>query len=366
MREQRRSLPDGPGVYLFRDDARQGHLRRQGEVDPQARRRPLLQPVTRGAVEMVDLHRPDRLPARRLRGRGAARRAELHQAVQAALQHPPARRQVLSVHRDLDGRGLPARLLHARAPPPRPRCTSARTRTPRRCAARSTCCRRSSCSAPARAPSRAGAAARRAWTTTSSAAGRPASATSKEEYREAIDGVIDVPLRAATARSSATSKRRMKAAAAAQEFEQAALERNRLRAVREPARAPARRQRVGRHARRGRGRGRRHRRQRAGLPGARRRALRPPVVLPRQRGRAASSARSPRSSSCSTTATPMAIPPQVIVQRDVRRARRSLGEALTERRGARVEVRARRARRQAPDPRARRAQRARSRSTRSA
>ena len=58
---------------------------------------------------------------RRHRGRGAADGAELHQAVPAALQHPPARRQVLSVHRDLARRGLPARLLHARAPPPRPR-----------------------------------------------------------------------------------------------------------------------------------------------------------------------------------------------------------------------------------------------------
>ena len=55
------------------------------------------------------------------RGRGAARRAELHQAVPAALQHPAARRQVLPVHRDLARRGLPARLLHARAPPARAR-----------------------------------------------------------------------------------------------------------------------------------------------------------------------------------------------------------------------------------------------------
>ena len=64
--------------------------------------------------------RPHRVRARLQRGRGAARRAELHQAVPAALQRPAARRQVLSVHRDLDGRGVPARLLHARAPSPRP------------------------------------------------------------------------------------------------------------------------------------------------------------------------------------------------------------------------------------------------------
>ena len=78
----------------------------------------------------------------------------------------------------------------------------------------------------------------------------------------------------------------MRAAAAAEEFEQATLERNRLRAVR----SLLERRRVAnesvRHVRRGRRGGRRARRQRAGLPGARRRALRPPVLLPGQRDRA--------------------------------------------------------------------------------
>ena len=104
---------------------------------------------SRAAREMVSDDRPHRVRPRRQRGRGAAGRAELHQAVQAALQRPAARRQVLSVHRDLDGRGVPARLLHARAPPPRPRCTSGRTRTPSASATRSTCSARSSCSARA-------------------------------------------------------------------------------------------------------------------------------------------------------------------------------------------------------------------------
>ena len=70
---------------------------------------------------MVALHRPHRVPRRGERAGGAAHRADLHQAVQAALQHPAARRQVLSLHRHQPRRGLPARLLHARAPPPRPR-----------------------------------------------------------------------------------------------------------------------------------------------------------------------------------------------------------------------------------------------------
>ena len=127
----------------------QGHLRRQGEVDPQARRQPLLQPGHARRRTRWSTRSTRRVRPRRLRGRGAADRAELHQAVQAALQHPPARRQVLSVHRDLAGRGLPARLLHARAPPPRPRLLrpvlerQARARHARPAAARS------SCSAPA-------------------------------------------------------------------------------------------------------------------------------------------------------------------------------------------------------------------------
>ncbi|CAA9516859.1 MAG: Excinuclease ABC subunit C, partial [uncultured Solirubrobacterales bacterium] len=64
--------------------------------------------------------RVDRVPGHPDRGRGLPRRAELHQAVQAALQHSPARRQVVPLHRHLARRGLSARLLHARAPPPRP------------------------------------------------------------------------------------------------------------------------------------------------------------------------------------------------------------------------------------------------------
>ena len=48
-------------------------------------------------------------------------RAGVHQAVPPAFQHPAARRQVLSVHRDLPRRAVSARVLHPRAPPPRPR-----------------------------------------------------------------------------------------------------------------------------------------------------------------------------------------------------------------------------------------------------
>ena len=112
------SLPDQPGVYLFKDAEGRGPLRRQGDLDPQAGGRPLL-----GQVRDPRLHRPgrvDRLPGHGERGRGAARRAAVHQAPPAAVQHPPARRQVLPLHRDQRRRGVPARLLHPRAPPLRP------------------------------------------------------------------------------------------------------------------------------------------------------------------------------------------------------------------------------------------------------
>ena len=101
----------------------------------------------------------------------------------------------------------------------------------------------------------------------------------QEEYREAIDGVIAF-LSGRYREIERDLERRMKAAA-----ERAGVRAGRAGA--QPpargalaARAPARGQRGGRHARRDRRRGRRHRRQRPGLPGPRRRALRPPVVLP--------------------------------------------------------------------------------------
>ena len=71
--------------------------------------------------DMVGVDREHRVRRHPDRGRGAARRAELHQAVPAALQRPAARRQVVPVHRDLARRGVPARLLHAREAPARPR-----------------------------------------------------------------------------------------------------------------------------------------------------------------------------------------------------------------------------------------------------
>ena len=110
--------------------------------------------------------RIDRLRRHRERGRGAARRAELHQAAPAGFQHPPAGRQVLPVHRHLARRGVPARLLHTRAPPSRRAPTSAPSRAPSACARRSTCSASSSPTEPARGRSPAARPATPASTTT--------------------------------------------------------------------------------------------------------------------------------------------------------------------------------------------------------
>ena len=153
--------------------------------------------------------------------------------------------------------------------------------------------------------------------------GARASATSaKEEYREGIDGVIAFlsgPLQGDRARRS-TSEMQLAAG-------RAALRGRRPRA--QPAaggalaaRAPARRQRGRRHAGRDRGRGGRGRGQRAGLPGPRRGALRPPELLPRQRGRAASVAEVAEAFILQYYASAMTVPPLLVVQREVGRATR--------------------------------------------
>ena len=95
---------------------------------------------------------------------------------------------------------------------------------------------------------------------------------SKEEYREGIDGVIAF-LSGRFRQIERDLEQRMHFAAGEQDYEQAALERNRLQAVR----ALLERQRVANEAagtlRRGRRRRRGRRGQRPGLPGPRRRAL---------------------------------------------------------------------------------------------
>ena len=184
------TCPTGPASTSSGRRGR-GDLRRQGALAQEARRQPLLQP---GDARRGRDGRPGarhRVPAARDRGRGAARRAEPDQAPPAAVQHPPARRQELPVHRDLDGRGLPARLLHARAPPPQARVLrpvlqrQAHARDARRAAARS------SCSAPARARSRGGARGSPCLDFHINRCGAPCVGyVTREQYMESIDGVV--------------------------------------------------------------------------------------------------------------------------------------------------------------------------------
>ena len=181
---------------------------------------------------------------------------------------------------------------------------------------------------------------------------------SKEEYRAGIDGVIAF-LSGRFRQIERELEDRMFFAAGQQDYEQATIERNRLQSVR----ALLERQRVA-DDRAGTydavavavdGDGG----QRAGLPGPRRRALRPPVLLPRQRGRVRRRARG------------RGVPAPVLRERDVDpgadrragRARRRLRARRARRDAGRAPQRAgrdprRRARRQAPHPRPRRAQRA--------
>ena len=178
--------------------ARPGALHRQGEVAAAARAqllpggaatraRRIRQPARTGRRHRGDRHRH--------RGRGAAPRAEPGQAPPAAVQRPPARRQVVPVHRG-HGRGrLPARHVHARAAPARRRLL--RPVREREEGARDARRAQPRLPVPAlRGPeARPPLAGSRASTTTSSAAWRRASATSRRRSYRAIDRRRDrVPL----------------------------------------------------------------------------------------------------------------------------------------------------------------------------
>ncbi len=108
---------------------------------------------------------------------------------------------------------------------------------------------------------------------------------SREEYRRNIDAIVDF-LSGRYRQVEDDEQAKMEEAAAAHEFERAALHRDRLAAIQLAVRAPAGRRRLGRHRRPDRRRRRGRRRQRPGLPGARRHPRRAPELLPRQPGRA--------------------------------------------------------------------------------
>ena len=116
---QLKALPDTPGVYLFHGAS--GEVLYVGKAKSLRKR---VQSYFRGV-----LCRPAHRRARRsgsrtsrcssspVRDRGAAARAEPDQAPPADVQHPPARRQVLPLHRRHRRRRVPAGDVHPRAPP---------------------------------------------------------------------------------------------------------------------------------------------------------------------------------------------------------------------------------------------------------
>ena len=115
--------PAKPGVYLFRDRAGDVlYVGKAKSLRPRVRSYFQQSQDSRTAIQQLAGpgrgHRGDRDAER---GRGAAPRAEPRQAAPAAVQRPPARRQVVSVHRRHRRGRVPARHVHARAPPPRRR-----------------------------------------------------------------------------------------------------------------------------------------------------------------------------------------------------------------------------------------------------
>ncbi len=230
--EQRRKLPDAPGVYLFHD--RKGKVLYVGKasVDQEARGVALLDAVdarrewacsarSTGSSSSSPRPRRRRCSPSRTSSASTARASTCGCATTSRTRTSRSRstRTSRACTSRASGTAAGAR-------------TSGRSRTPSGCATRSTCSGRSSSSGPATAPSRAARRGRPAWTTSSSAAGRPASATSRRRSTaKSIDSIISF-LSGRYRHIERELEQQMQAAAREQEFEQAALYRNRLKSVR--------------------------------------------------------------------------------------------------------------------------------------
>ncbi|MDQ3675495.1 MAG: excinuclease ABC subunit UvrC [Actinomycetota bacterium] len=341
LRDERRSLPDGPGVYLFRDAAAKviyvgkaksirkrvaGHFSRAGGVG-----------VPRGAVEMVRLiHEIDSLLV-------SSEAEALLTEIRFIKQYKPRFNVRLR-----DDKSYPFLAISIDEDHPRVYFTRERHRRDRLYFGPYSNAKRvrgtldllqkvfafRSCSGiePGR---RSGSPCLDFYI---KRCGAPCVGyQSKEQYREAIDGVIAF-LSGRYQQIERDLERRMKEAAEAQEFEQAALERNRLRAVR----SLLERQRVANES--------------VGtldavavaVDGVDANAqvfqIRDGVLFDRQSFYLANETGREVGEVVEEFllqyyGDQMAIPPQVIVQHEVESAQ-VLGEVLAEQRGARVEVRA--------------------------
>ncbi len=92
-------LPQKPGVYQMLDVARRGAVRRQGAQSEEPRHQllPCVGPQRKDdGVGRADSRHRDHADVER--NRSAAARAEPDQKAAAAIQHRPARRQVISLH----------------------------------------------------------------------------------------------------------------------------------------------------------------------------------------------------------------------------------------------------------------------------
>ena len=301
LTEQRRALPDQPGVYLFRDARGKRRLRRQGEVDPQAGRQPLLQPddatarpTSRREVDHIEylvvqteaealLTEQNFIKQYKPNFNIRLRDDKSYPYIAISLDEDfPRVYFTRERHRRdrayfgpvLVGQARPAHARPARQGLPLPLLRGADARPPLRLAV----------------PGLLHQALRGALRRLRLQGGVPRVDRRRDGVPAGRFKQIERDL-----------ERRMYFHAGEQDFEQATVERNRLQSVR----ALLERQRVADAGGRLDGRRRRGRRgdggQRAGLPDPRRRAERPPVVLPRQRGGARRRRARRRSSSSSTT-----------------------------------------------------------------
>jgi excinuclease ABC subunit C len=231
MREQRRSLPDGPGVYLFRDE--RGKVIYVGKAKSIRKRvaSHFSNSVTRGAVEMVDLiHHIDFLLV--------ASEAEALLTEQSFIKQYKPRFNI----RLRDDKSYPFLAISMDEDFPRVYFTRERHRRDRVYFGPYSNAKKvrgtldllqkvfAFRSCPGAEPGRRSGSPCLDFYI--KRCGAPCVGyQSREEYRAAIDGVVDF-LSGRYRQIERDLEERMKAAAAAEEFEQAALERNRLNAVR--------------------------------------------------------------------------------------------------------------------------------------
>ena len=230
LREQRRALPDSPGVYIFKDAS--GRALYVGKAKS-IRKRVASHFSHRSRMAEEFLERVESIDFV-----ATANEAEALLAEQNFIKRyrPPFNIRLR------DDKSYPYIGISLEEPYPRVYFTRERHRHDRVYFGPFSSAKRvretldllggSSRTAPARGRNRAARPAARASTTSSSAARRPASATSARRPTARTSTRSSASSRAATATWSASSSSGCRRRAGAQEFEQAAVFRNRLRAVR--------------------------------------------------------------------------------------------------------------------------------------